>query len=350
MEELSKYKKFTKALLKKFNDTSYLNAVLQCLGNLYDLANFFLNPVNNSNLNDNVGKFPLSFVISRLYEHFYPFPEQDKIEYGNEKILCILSKYNVGYNNVNKQNPNDLIILLLDLIHSELNIKNSKNNNVDKNSDEYDYKSTLQFGIINFFNNNNSIISHLFTHFEIKEYHCLDCKKIKYDFLNFKTYDLDILGTINNKGNNGAINLYDCLDYFCKNKNKKLLCKKCKNTTNMEIISKIYSSPRYFVFLLDRGNLDQNLKIKFDLEEKIDLNNYIESAKAPKKFDLIGIVSISVRENKYVAFSKSPIDQNWYLYNDEKEVEQIDINLVKDNNTDLYSYVPCILFYKHGKQ
>ena len=116
----------------------------------------------------------------------------------------------------------------------------------------------------------------------------------------------------------------------------------------MDITSKIYSSPRYFVFLLDRGNLDQNRNIKFVLEEKINLKNYIEFAKAPKIFDLIGIVSISVSENKYVAFSKSPIDQNWYLYNDEKEVEQIDINFVKENNSNLNSYIPCILFYKYG--
>ena len=51
----------------------------------------------------------------------------------------------------------------------------------------------------------------------------------------------------------------DCLNYHSQNPkiNRKYPCNECKQ--NKEINSKIYSSPKIFLFLLDRGNnFDKN--------------------------------------------------------------------------------------------
>ena len=113
----------------------------------------------------------------------------------------------------------------------------------------------------------------------------------------------------------------------------------------MDITSKIYSSPNYFIFLLDRGNLDENLNIKFDIEEKIDLKKYIEKEDTPYLYELVGIVTINATEKKYESFSKSPIDQMWYYY-DEKDADQLRKDIVFNNNNEMIFYIPCILFYK----
>ena len=117
-----------------------------------------------------------------------------------------------------------------------------------------------------------------------------------------------------------------------------------------EIISKIYSSPKIFLFLLDRGNnFDKNknelLKIPFLIEKNIDLQKFIRAKNSPTKYELVGIVSITLSDEKYVANIKSPIDNNWYYFNDLKVQEIIYDNVINSNNNNNY-YVPCILVYK----
>ena len=91
--------------------------------------------------------------------------------------------------------------------------------------------------------------------------------------------------------------------------------------------------------------MDQNLmNIRFQLEENINIKNFIENQVAPSLYQLNGIVSIELKNNKYVSFCMSPVDKNWYYYNDEV-IQQININNVIQlhNNGE---YIPCILLYQ----
>ena len=87
------------------------------------------------------------------------------------------------------------------------------------------------------------------------------------------------------------------------------------------------------------------IKIPFILEEEIELSNFIKEASSPKEYKLIGIVSISLRERKYIAFSKSPVDKNWYLYDDSKAFK-VNIDFVLQSHNNLNFYCPYILFYE----
>jgi hypothetical protein len=81
--------------------------------------------------------------------------------------------------------------------------------------------------------------------------------------------------------------------------------------------------------------------MKFIIEEKLNLEQ--------KKYNIIGIVSLAMRERKYVSFSKSLIDEQWYLYNDQS-VSQINIDFIKKSIEDYNFYFPCILFYHEVKE
>ena len=74
----------------------------------------------------------------------------------------------------------------------------------------------------------------------------------------------------------------------------------------------------------------------------------MENKNSISKYDLIGIVSISIKENfKYVCFGRSPVDKKWYLYNDEKVNEVILAQVTQLNNN--MEYVPCTLLYQYKK-
>ena len=153
---------------------------------------------------------------------------------------------------------------------------------------------------------NQSKISDNFHWFELKDKFCSGCKLNFYSFNNFETLDLDIAGTFT-YFNSAPISLMNCLNYQ-NQKKQKIFCEKCKKYTEFQIKTKIYSSPINFIFTLNRGYPDQmqNLfNIKFIVEEKIDIGQFLENKKAYTKFELIGIVSYYPNEKKYVCFGKS---------------------------------------------
>ena len=81
------------------------------------------------------------------------------------------------------------------------------------------------------------------------------------------------------------------------------------------------------------------------VEEKIDLNYYVEYSDTPKEYKLIGIVSIYKDEKKYASFSMSNIDKNWYLYNDETVTEMELKKILEIYNS--FLFIPCILIYEN---
>ena len=99
---------------------------------------------------------------------------------------------------------------------------------------------------------------------------------------------------------------------------------------------------------LINGNFDSNLtSINFQLNDQIDLNNFDDNKQISKRYELKGIVSISLQLNNYVAFCKSPVNNNWYYYDSEK-ICPADINYIlsEHDSTKNTGYIPCILVYQ----
>ena len=339
----SRYSKAAKTGLINLVNYSYLNAILQLLGNIGDFAKYFLNPKIENEIKENINEKPLSFVFQRLFLHLYPYPEKDSSEaYKPEAILKVLEMLNPVYQSKEERNPNDLIRFILNTLHNELNKTKNKEEKIVKDSSNK--KKVIETGIYNFATYNKTKISDTLNWFQIKEAQCSNCGTNSYNFYSFNIFELDILSHNNNKKSFFTLN--DSLDNFIKPKLQKLFCKKCNQYTQIINISKIYCSPPVFILSLDRKNLDKNLmNIPFFIEEKINIDYYLENKQSFKEYNLTGITSFFYKEQKYKSFCKSPVDQKWYEYNDEKVLES-DINIIlKNHNNSTNMYIPYLLIY-----
>jgi len=317
------------------------------LGQISLFASYFLSPKNQESIESKLISIPLSFVTQRLFTHLYPYPESNQIEiYSPDSYLEILSYLKSPFGK-KRSNPNDLLIFILNTLHYELNSKKNNDNIIRMPYNYYFSKdNVIQNGIVNFTNNNSSRISDVITWFQLNEVKCANCGISTFSFHNFNTYDLDIKNAYQYYLRNGKnyINIYDCLSYGSIPKQYKSYCRGCKSRAINYKQSKIYSSPNVFIFLLDRGiDFNQNYNnIHFIVDEKIDLSNFIMKQDTPMKYRLTGIVSFNLKEEKYVSYCESPIDSNWYWYNDEK-VNLVFCKDILSNNND--NDIPCILYY-----
>jgi ubiquitin C-terminal hydrolase len=344
--DLNSFARFTKAtntILVNLGNTSYLDSVLYLIGNIRNFASYFTKEKNKQFFLDSVPNSPLAFVTHRLFLHLYKYPENQEMEmYTPDSYLKVLQMKNKTYITQNNRNPNDLLIFILDTLHSELN--QPKNNIIITPQNTSDKDNVCQSGIKDFQNRNFSIVSNLLNWFQLKEASCGACNKSTYSFHTYNTFDLDILGC--SKSFNNPISIINCMYYHSMGRQKKAYCNNCKKYTQMLFSSKIYCSPNAFIFLLNRGNMDLNLmKIRFQLEEKINIKNYIEMKDAFSLYQLNGVVSIDVKNNKYVSFCMSPVDHNWYYYNDEN-IQQTNINNILQLHNNSGRYIPCILIYQ----
>ena len=147
------------------------------------------------------------------------------------------------------------------------------------------------------------------------------------------------------------ITLNDCIKYCSDEKKQTLFCNKCNNYTTMSISSDIYNIQNIIIFSLDRGNLDNMdlLNIQFNLEEKIKSSSFIKNlfgTPKDKEYELIGIVSVTKKNNKYVyvAFCKSNGNKQWYLFDNEIITKVSSEKVLTDHNS--HNYIPCLLAYQ----
>ena len=346
----SRYTKPIQTGLKQYGESSYLNSVLYCLSNIRQFASYFLNPKHQDYINASIQNRPLSYVVERLLIHLYPFPEKEKREiYDPNALFKVLGKLNKIYETYQRRDPNDLLIFILNTLHNELN--QIIDPNLEININYNDKKSVIKNGIKLFKNADNSIISNQFNWFEMKELKCSECNTISYQLKTFNTFTLDFEKSFNNiKAQKNILTIYDCLEYHKKAHQRNIFCNHCNNQKKMDCNSKILSSPIYFIFLIDRGgdyfeDTKKLLSIPFLLNDKIQLENFVDNEKAPKNYELIGILSISINEKKYISICNSPVDNNWYLYNDENS-KQVDINNIIKKHNESKELIPSILIYK----
>jgi len=339
----SRIRKVPKLGLKNSGNTSNFNSVYQLLGNFQDLADFFLDSNNQLNINSNINTMRLSYLIQRLFIHLYPIQEKKEEIYEPIYQTDFIVKNNI------QLEPNFLICFILNTLDNELN--KLKNNNQLLNYNIYDRNNVIDYGIKNFKNSNNSIISTMIYYFGVKESRCSICNHITYDFLIYNIMDLDILNTYNffNKNNVKTINIYNCLAYKRIIKQEKWFCNNCRQINIKYNKYEIYDSPEILIFTLNRGNFNRNLiNVPFLLESEIHLNGFVEKMDAIKDYELTGIVSIYMEKKKYVCCYKSYIDKNWYFFNDEI-VLKADFNMVMKNHNNK-QFIPLILVYEEIKK
>jgi hypothetical protein len=193
-------------------------------------------------------KYPLSYVIQRLFVNLYPKTlNYIKEVYSTNNIFRILDVLNPSekYMEYERKNPNDLIKYILMKLNEELGEKKNFEsiiNNSDKNT-------VIETSLKDFEENNSSIMNNFYW-LELNENNCEECK-IFYEIKNALIFQLDICQYLEKKNNDiiNDITIKNLIDFHLKEDAIKEKCKECKKDL-LDIKKDIIKSPNVSIFLL----------------------------------------------------------------------------------------------------
>ena len=368
--------------LNNIGATCFMNSTLQCLSQTKDLASYFLNKNNKEFIMQNKAKNrntnQLCPVFQDLIEKLWD-PEGPKSFSPNE-FRVLVEKMNPLFKQGQAGDSKDFIIFILEQIHKELKRPlPNKINTAPPKLNQYDRMNAFNF-FFDDFQNECSIISDTFFGFNETTNVCLFCKN-QYNSLNqmnpvcynygifnclifpleeiknmknnnqivYNTgYYMNNSNIINNNNQNNVVTLYDCFMYNqktdCFTGENRNYCNMCKQLFDSLYTSHIYSSPKALILILNRGkNNVFDVKLNFSLD--IDLSQFVMQKDQPTLiYSLYGVITHigqSGPNAHFVASCKSPIDNNWYRYNDAF------VSPITNIQKDIIEFgTPYILFYQ----
>ena len=368
-------KKPTLVGLQNIGATCFMNATLQCLSQTERLTKYFLDEehlptiINNNIALKDPNEYQLSPAYFELIENLW-----------NDEGESYYAPYNF-MNRVNNMNPlfkrgeagdaKDFIIFILEQMHKELK-KPLKLNNINQNLplNQYDKNITLM-NFLNEFTKETSIISDLFFGFNETTNVCKNCQYIynsqnkpnpicyNYGIFNVTIFPLEEIKKFKNnlnlmnfqqfyQGPTNTVSMDDCFLFNEKTDlftgDNKNYCNICKQLCDSEYTSKIYISPNILIIILNRGK-GNIYKVNLNFGLKLDITNYVIQKEKPKIiYNLYGVITHlgeSGPNAHFVASCKSPIDGNWYRYNDAL------VSPITDFKKEVYNFgIPYILFYE----
>ena len=329
--------------LDNIGATCYMNATLQCLCNIVQLQNYFLN--NNEVFQKPGATLSKAFsdVLQNLYDN-----NNNKNSYSPYNFKNTISEMNSLFKGVAANDSKDLILFLYEKIHEELNIQNNYNNL------EQNIPYELQLFRQNYYSNNSSIIEKTFYNEVQTINECTKCgnKKINYEIQNILIFPLEKIRQdliFKYKDGFNCVHLEDCFEQISLPEllqgPNSIYCNNCNQNTIGKYYNKLNTSPEIITINLNRGKGNE-FDVEFDFPLRIDLKNYVNMNNKCTIYDLIGVIvhiGGSNMSGHFFSFCKSNIDNNWYKYND-SIVEKCD---------DKYGYVikntglPYVLFYQN---
>ena len=340
--------------LKKIRNLPFMNSILQCLSQTKSLSNYFLKESNRNAL-QNKNKLQLSPLFLDIIQYLRQI-NRDK-SYSNYDLKNRIEEINPLFKNLQENNIKDFIIFILENLHSELKkqLKSPLNDNPNFSVPNNEYEQNKVFNhFYREFQNECSIISDIFFGIYETTNICLNCKKnynskglnnpiiYNYEIYNSIIFSLEEIKKYYQIDKD--ISLNDCFSYIQKdellNEENQLKCKICKQKCDFIYKSKIYKSPNVLIIILERGK-ENNIKLKFN--EILDITNFVSQKDEIKLiYNLYAVITCINKLNKYyIASCKSPINNKWYKYNDEKVTP---INNIQKEIIDFE--IPLVLFYE----
>jgi ubiquitin C-terminal hydrolase len=129
----------------------------------------------------------------------------------------------------------------------------------------------------------------------------------------------------------------------------QIYCNDCKHLSNATTGNKIYTSPEVLTIILNRGK-GLEFDVNFEYPLNLDIDKFVlDKSQTNNKYELICVLTHlgpSGMAGHFIAFCKSPVDQNWYCYNDAM-VSQCDDPRYQNNNE--IEGIPYVLFYQKKK-
>ena len=327
--------------LQNIGATCYMNATLQCLANVENLTKNLLQRKEEIRAIEKINKLVNYYleVLENLWEN------NSFKGYAPRKFKEIISKMNPLFQGVQANDSKDLVLFLLENMHSELNKVKNVNEQSEDEVDQYNFYNNLNSFTKYFQKNYQSIISDIFYGMYNSQMKCLNCNVITH---NVQCYNLLIIPLeevrLFKKHVQNTVTIYECFEYYQKFDNmtgqNQIFCNKCKKMSNSVNNTSLITCPKVLIINLNRGKgLQFDVKLNFD--EFIDISQFIYFKKTPCRYQLIGIVThfnSSGKSGHFIAFCKSFVDGNWYKY-DDSIVSMSNFQEAKTTG------VPYILFY-----
>ena len=369
---LSRYKKAPLVALENVGNSSYMNSVLQCLGNIRSIIKYYLS--KNNDIKKKIQELPISYGFSRIIFQLYPFPEDSLSKsFSLKTFQRSIAYYNRCFKGEESKSAIDFLIYLLENLHKEDKLfRSQKQDNSEKTQNgnkpvNKSFKEYLQYLI----DNEKSIISDNFCWINQKINKCQLCNTENISYQNFLSFELDLEDAIDNmppkenQKSNREISIMKCIQNQLKTKVIKMYCKKCKQKCDFQIKKSISFTPEVFILLNGVKDPEQVIEkmnkeeIDFGLSDDnvytLDFSQIIKDANSNKIYSLQAVVCSQritseavekVEKIKYVAFCKSPIDSKWYRYEDNtiSPITEVQLPIF------IIELFPEIFFYKQEKK
>ena len=372
-EPIDSYKNPTLIGLNNIGATCFMNATLQCLSQTRNLTNYFLKKDNQKKIyekqNQNQNEFQLCPVYLELIQNLWDKNNMNK-SYSPNKFMNVIEEMNPLFKKGQAGDSKDFIIFILEQLHRELK-KQVANIIVNEPLNQYDKNNAFN-SFFSEFSKECSILSDLFFGFNETTNICLNCKNFyeskglsfpicyNYGIFNCLIFPLEEVKNMKNnalKDNNILINannnvtIYECFYYNQKSDlftgENKNYCNICRQLWDSVYTSKIFVTPNILIIILNRGK-GNIYKVKLDFNEVIDITQFVIQKDKPQLiYSLYGVITHigeSGPNAHFIASCKSPIDNQWYRYNDAM------VNPINNVQKDIIDFgTPYILFYSKNK-
>ena len=326
--------------LVNIGSTSYMNATLQCFSNCSRFTCNLLNLYNELESNKD-SKYKLSFSLAEVLRNLWGVLHHKN--YPPENFKNIISELNPTFKSKSFNDPKDLVLFIIQKIHTELN-KPNPDIKINNDSDSHNFLSEYN-SFMNFYKSqNNSIITDEFHYYINNMTTCTNCNTTIHNVQTNNTllFPLEEVRKFK-EYNNNCVTIYDCFEYNERQTcSDSYFCNDCKNDCISYNMTKIVFSSKTLVINADRGYRIQ-YPIKLVFEEYLNLRKFIFNKDSPYYYELTGVIchlDSNDEEGHFVAYCKNYDDCNWYKSDDET-ITKCSFSDVCQNG------MHCLLFYSY---
>ena len=312
--------------LSNIGATCYMNATLQSFSAVEFLRNELLIPEFYQKLENNKeSEMRLTFALAEVFKNLWD--NSDRKDYQPEYFKNVISDMKPLFKGITANDPNDLILFMLDTMHSELKCKDY-NIIVDTNfiPNKHNFEEVYKYFSNYSLSKNKSIIFDIFFGCATTVTCCMDskCRIQTYNFQvnNIIFFPLEEVRKFKNKNNETPVTIYDYFDFNQRYEiYKSFFCSGCNNNNTTVIsFSKYLFAPKVLIINLNRGKGIQ-FNVKFNFEEYIDIKNYVYGKDSPHNYELIAVIchyGESGTGGHFIAFCKHFVinEYKWYKFND----------------------------------
>ena len=348
--------------LIKLDYPTFLNSLIQCFAHIPDITDKIVNLHLDLNFKNNLPNLKLTNSYRNLLINLF-FPEKvynmERQAFNPTKFRNTINELNPHFENNENIELKEFINYFILKLHDDLNIKkDALSQYQEKKSNEVELKNendVLVDFLKGFTEKNNSIISKNLYGITKFTLYCNQCQNSFYNFQCYSHLYFNIDNVLDFKINRHHredvdLELSDFLEYYQKSETLRgdngMFCPSCKTQTESTSIKTIYSTKNVIIFILDR-NIGKNFnKIYVNIDENLNLRDYVEykkeGEKSREKFFLGGVINYYMGNDEqsgtYNAFVRMGRKNDWYCYEDEN-VYSVTFDDIKNNG------YPVVLFY-----